>query len=134
MDYILYLLVAGVVCGVFGGVIYVLAKKDSAKDEERVKNLTKEQVETLTNTPYQAVDGLPNAVLVHGLILEIPKVTNSKAELVIMYYNEYYPNFRGQIVHMDVNVKMKEFTEHNLKVGDYVKVLLNEDKSPKVKF
>ena len=134
MDSILYLLVAGAFCGIFGGVIYVLAKKENAKDEERVKSLTKEQVDTLTNTPYQAIDGLPNAALVHGLILEIPKVTNSKAELVVMYYNEYYPNFRGQISHADVNVKIKEFTEHNLKVGDYVKMLLNEDKSPKIKF
>ena len=82
MDYILYLLVAVVVCGIFGGVVYVLAKKENAKDEERVKSLTKEQVDTLTNTPYQAVSGLPNAALVHGLILEIPKVTSSKAELV----------------------------------------------------
>ena len=71
MDYIVYLLAAVVVCGIFGGVVYVLAKKENAKDEERVKSLTKEQVDTLTNTPYQAVSGLPNAALVHGLILEI---------------------------------------------------------------
>lgn len=133
MEYLLYLLVAVVVCGVFGGVIYVLAQKDRAKDEERISNLTEEQKRAILTTPYLGVQGLPNAVLAHGLIYEIPKMTNRKAELVVMYNNEYYPNVRG-ISHADINVSMKEFNEHNLKVGDYVKILLNEDKFPKLYF
>ena len=42
-------------------------------------------------------------------------------------------NGRG-ISHADINVSMKEFNEHNLKVGDYVKILFNEDKFPKLYF
>lgn len=133
MEYLLYLLVAVVVCGGFGGVIYVLAQKDKQKDEERISNLTEEQKQTLLTTPYLGVQGLPNAVLAHGLICEIPKITNRKASLVILYNNEYYPNGRG-ISHADINVSIKEYNEHNLKTGDYVKILLNEDKFPKVIF
>lgn len=133
MEEILYTLIGVVVCAIFGGVIYILAKKDKAKDEERISNLTEEQKKAILTTPYLGVQGLPNAVLAHGLIYEIPKMTNRKAALVVMFNNEYYPNGNG-ISHADINVSMKEFNEHNLKVGDYVKILLNEDKFPKLYF
>ena len=134
IDYIIYLLAAVVICGIFGGVIYFLAKKDRQNDEERVKALTPQQKEILISTSYEQAVGLKNGVLVQGLIYEIPKTTSRKAELVVMFYNQYYPNFRGEIIHADVNVPIQEFQRYNLKVGDYVKLLLNEDKPAKVVF
>jgi hypothetical protein len=133
MEEILYTLVGVVVCAILGGVVYVLAKNDKKKDEERISNMTEEQKREILTTPYLGVSGLPNAVLAHGLIYEIPKMTNRKAELVVMFNNEYFPNGNG-ISHADINVSIKEFNEHNLKVGDYVKILLNEDKFPKLYF
>ena len=134
IDYIIYLLAAVVICGILGGVIYFLAKKDRQNDEERVRTLTPQQKEILISTSYEQAVGLTNGVLVQGLIFEIPKTTSRKAELVVMFYNQYYPNFRGEIIHADVNVPIQEFQRYNLKVGDYVKLLLNEDKPAKVVF
>ena len=134
IDYIIYLLAAVVICGILGGVIYFLAKKDRQNDEERVRTLTPQQKEILISTSYEQAVGLTNGVLVQGLIYEIPKTTNRKAELVVMFYNQYYPNFRGEIIHADVNVPIQEFQRYNLKAGDYVKLLLNEDKPAKVVF
>ena len=133
MEYILYLLGGVGICAIFGGVIYVLTKKDEINDEERISNLTEEQKKILIETPYLEVVAMPNAALVHGLIYEIPKVTKTKASLVIMYNNQYYPNMRG-LSHADINVPIEAFKEYDLKVGDYVNILLNEDKHPKVVF
>ena len=72
------------VVGVFAAVVYYLAKKDGQKDEERISNLTEEQKKILLETPYLEAPGFPNGVLAHGLIYEIPKMTGSKVELVVM--------------------------------------------------
>lgn len=134
LDSIIYLLAAVIICGIFGGVIYLLAKKDRQNDEQRVQALTNEQKQRLISTPYQHAVGTKNGVLVQGLIYEIPKTTNSKAELVVMFYNEYYPNFQGQIIHADVNMAINEFQQYNLRVGSYVTLMLNEDKPAKIVF
>ena len=125
-------LFGGLVCAVFGVIVYNLAKKDKSRDEERVKSLTEEQKRILTETPYMSVEKLPNAALVQGLIYEIPKKTSHKAELVVLYYNQYFPNFRGEIIHLDLNMPLKTLEQQNLKAGDFVKVILNEDKTPKI--
>jgi hypothetical protein len=121
------------VVGVFAAVVYYLAKKDGQKDEERIRNLTEEQKKILLETPYLEAPGFPNGVLAHGLIYEIPKMTGSKVELVVMLNARYYPNSKG-LAHADIKMSLKEFQRQGLKVGDYVKVLLNEDKSPKIVF
>ncbi len=121
------------VVGVFAAVVYYLAKKDGEKDEERISNLTEEQKKILLETPYLEAPGFPNGVLAHGLIYEIPKMTGSKVELVVMLNARYYPNSKG-LAHADIKMSLKEFQRQGLKVGDYVKVLLNEDKSPKIVF
>jgi len=125
------ILIGVVLIGIFIPIMCVLAKKSNEKTKERVMSLTEDQKECLTNTPYQSADNMPKAVVVHGLIHEVTNKTNSNVSLAVMYYNRYYPNYRDQITHLDVKMPLKTFEDNNLKAGDYIKVLLNEDKTPK---
>jgi hypothetical protein len=60
-------------------------------------------------------------------------MTGSKVELVVMLNARYYPNSKG-LAHADIKMSLKVFQRQRLKEGDYAKVLLNEDKSPKIVF
>lgn len=128
------ILLGTVLFAAFIGVVFALAKKQNMKDEDRVNTLTDEQKRILTTTPYELVENLPHAAKVIGLIHEIPKVTNSKVKLVIMYYNMYFPNMMQKILSVNINIPYSVYLEHNLKPGDYVKIIFNEDNAPKIVF
>ena len=53
LEFLGYLLAGIVVCGIFGGIIYILAKKEQSDLEEKLNTLTQEQKDVLINTPYQ---------------------------------------------------------------------------------
>lgn len=134
LDYLVGLLLAVIVCVGLGVIVYFISNKDKANTQERVNSLTEEQKRILTTTPYELVENLPHAAKVQGLIHEIPNVTNSKAKLVVLYYNMYFPNMMKQILSVNISVPYDVFTQYNLKPGDYVKIILNEDKTPKIVF
>lgn len=124
--------IVGAVVGAFAGVVLYLAKKQRKKDAERIAAMTDEQKQTLIETPDVPAQGMLNAAVAQGLIWEVKRKGASKVSLVVMIYNTYYPNFREQFQSVDVNVKADVFDNMGLKEGDYVKVLLNQDKLPEL--
>lgn len=134
LEFLGYLLAGIVVCGIFGGIIYILAKKEQSDLEEKLNTLTQEQKDVLIDTPYQEALDCPNGVIVCGMIYEMKEKSTGSFSLYVLYYNTYFPNFREQICNMSINVSAKMVGEHNLKSGDYINVLLNEDKNPKIVF
>lgn len=133
MDFIA-LLIGIIICAIFGVVVYIWSKKDQADLEENLKNLTQEQKEKLINTPYQEAPDCPNGAIVCGMIYEMKKKKTGGFSLYTMYYNTYFPNFKNQIIYMDISISANIAEEHNLKNGDFIKVLVNEDKKPKIIF
>lgn len=122
-----------IVCVIFyGGIIYVLGKRAQKDFEEKLKNVTQEQKDILINTQYQVALNCPNGVIVCGMIYEMKKKLLGGFSLYVIYYNTYFPNFKKQISYMNVSVSAKIAEENNLKNGDFIKILLNEDKSPKI--
>lgn len=134
LTYIGYLFVAVIVCFIFGVIVYVLSQKSRNKFEEVLKTIPDEKKAVLINTPYEPVPDLPNGVIVMALIYEMKQKSNGGLSLNAMFYNTYYPNFREQLMDMNVTVSAKEAKGHELKNYDFIKVLLNEDKNPKIVF
>ncbi|WP_124098765.1 hypothetical protein [Ruminococcus sp. Marseille-P6503] len=130
MEYI----VAGIIVGAFIGVSFYIAKKDVKKDAERAASMTDYQKQTLIETPDVPAQGLLNAAVTQGIIYEVKRKGTSDVSLIVMFYNRYYPNLKNQFQHADICMKAEEFGAHCLKEGDYVKLLLNEHKSPKLVF
>ena len=121
VDKMLGLLIGVIVCAIFGGIIYVLAKKHNELTKELINGLTDEQKEKLMNT------SLENNVLTKGLIAVEPKVGNSKTQLKVLVYNMYYPNCMKEFILADVSISTKQHNEYNLKQGDYITISLDEN-------
>lgn len=121
MEKILTYVIAGAICAVFIGVIYVLAKKQMALKEELLKTLSEEQKKELEEA------SLSNNSLTKGFIAMEPKVGNNKTELKVLFYNTYYPNMMNQFSLADISIPTKTYNEQNLKKGDYIKMSLNEN-------
>lgn len=121
LDKMLGLLIGVVVCAIFGGVIYVLAKKHNELKEALISGLTDEQKEVLINASME------NNVLTKGLIAVEPKVGNSKTQLKVLIYNMYYPNSMKEFNLADISVPTQKYNELNLKQGDYIIVSLDEN-------
>lgn len=120
-DKILGLVIAVVVCAIFGFIIYILVKKQNERVAEIVNSLTDEQKEKLINA------SLDNCSLTLGLIAAEPKVKTNKTALNLLVYNMYYPNQMKQFIPADISISKEQYNAHNLKQGDYIKISLNEN-------
>ena len=116
-----------VVCAILGFIIYIIAKKESAKNEERVKTLTEEQKQTLINAPVTPFSNYGGGVIVKALLYEINTKSQSKAKIVVLYYNTYYPNSLYKIQWMDITIPAKTLEEHQLRQGDYVNMKIDQN-------
>lgn len=114
-------LIGGIICAIFGYVIYILAKKQKAQTAEMVSALTDDQKEELMNA------SMDNCSLTKGFIAAEPKVGSMKTQLKVLVYNMYYPNSMKEYILADISISTKQYNEHNLKQGDYIKVSLDEN-------
>ncbi len=122
---LLYLLVGLVICAIFAVIVYFLAKKGNAKNDERVKKLTEEQKNLMINTPMEEVNDKNGSVIVKGFVSEIPKRGNKKSSLVVLYYNTYFPNGLNEFQWADLSASNEELDKHQIKEGSFVKLMLN---------
>lgn len=113
-----------IACTIFGFIVFKIAKKEKAKNEERVKSLTEEQKQFLINAPVTQLSNLGEGVIVKGLLYEVI-LKGQKAKLVVLFYNTYFPNSLYSISWADITIPAKELQEHELVQGDYVNMEIN---------
>ncbi|MCR5210148.1 MAG: rhomboid family intramembrane serine protease [Lachnospiraceae bacterium] len=122
-------LVGGVIFGVIWAVIY--SKKMKEKTAEYIKNLSDEQLDILSNTPYRNLGDpkRPNAVVVKGMVMDM-KEKGDKTVFSILFYDRYFPNSDGLTVTDIVKLPNKKVKEMGIRLNGYVDMVLNEDKDP----
>ena len=130
MEYV----IVGAIVGAFIGVVFYLAKKQNANDEQMAASLGDDIKSYLMNTPMRPVEGLPNGAAVAGYVYNVNKQNQQYVWLTVLYYNQYFPNMRDKIISCDVKVSIADAQAHGVAPNSAVTVLFNEDKRPQLIF
>ncbi len=130
MEYV----IVGAIVGAFIGVVFYLAKKQNANDEQMAASLGEDIKSYLMNTPMRPVEGLPNGAAVAGYVYNVNKQNQQYVWLTVLYYNQYFPNMRDKIISCDVKVSIADAQAHGVAPNSAVTVLFNEDKRPQLIF
>lgn len=130
MEYV----IVGAIVGAFIGVVFYLAKKQNANDEQMAASLGEDIKSYLMNTPMRPVEGLPNGAAVAGYVYNVNKQNQQYVWFTVLYYNQYFPNLRDKIISCDVKVSIVDAQAHGVAPNSAVTVLFNEDKRPQLIF
>ena len=130
MEYV----IVGAIVGAFIGVVFYLAKKQNANDEQMAASLGEDIKSYLMNTPMRPVEGLPNGAAVAGYVYNVNKQNQQFVWFTVLYYNQYFPNMRDKIISCDVKVSIADAQAHGVAPNSAVTVLFNEDKRPQLIF
>lgn len=121
--------IAGAIVGAFIGVIAYFAKKGETDRQNWVENLTEDQKNRLQATEVKFVEGKKNEWTQEGMICNMVEKGN-KFACKVLWYNKVIPNnLYEQIQDGDLAVSKEEKENHNLKVGDFVKVYIAPEKT-----
>ena len=71
------------------------------------------------------VSNRDGGVIAKGLLYEITLKGKSKANLVVLFYNTYYPNALNQIHWADISIPIKTLEDHQLNQEDYVNIKID---------
>lgn len=130
MEYV----IVGAIVGAFIGVVFYLAKKQNANDEQMAASLGDDIKNYLMNTPMRPVDGIPNGAAVAGYVYNVRKQNQQYVWFTVMYYNQYFPSLRDKIISCDVKVSIADAQAHGVAPNSAVTLLFNEDKTPQLIF
>lgn len=130
MEYV----IVGAIVGAFIGVVFYLAKKQNANDEQMAASLGDDIKNYLMNTPMRPVDGIPNGAAVAGYVYNVKKQNQQYVWFTVMYYNQYFPSLRDKIISCDVKVPIADAQAHGVAPNSAVTLLFNEDKTPQLIF
>ncbi|MBR7008568.1 MAG: hypothetical protein IKH90_08075 [Ruminococcus sp.] len=130
MEYI----IVGAIVGAFIGVVFYLAKKQNANDEQMAASLGDDIKSYLMNTPMRPVDGIPNGAAVAGYVYNVNKQNQQYVWFTVLYYNQYFPSLRDKIISCDVKVSIADAQAHGVAPNSAVTLLFNEDKRPQLIF
>ena len=130
MEYV----IVGAIVGAFIGVVFYLAKKQNANDEQMAASLGEDIKSYLMNTPMRPVEGLPNGAAVAGYVYNVNEQNQQYVWFTVLYYNQYFPNMRDKIISCDVKVSIADAQAHGVAPNSAVTVLFNEDKRPQLIF
>ena len=120
-------LVIGLIIAVFVVVVFLIAKKDAAERNEMVSKLTDEQKEFLQATEPEFVES--NAWVQDAIVVKIQD-KGAKFDIRLLWYNKTMENNEYKTITIaDASIKKSEQEEHNLKVGDAVKLYIAPEKT-----
>ena len=120
-------LIIGLIIAVFVVVVFLIAKKDAAERNEMVSKLTDEQKEFLQATEPEFVES--NAWVQDALVAKIQD-KGAKFDIRLLWYNKTMENNEYKTITIaDASIKKSEQEEHNLKVGDAVKLYIAPEKT-----
>lgn len=125
-------LIAGAIVGVFIVIVFIGIKLTNKKMDQALNEVGEDVKDYLINTPYKNVENIANAVYAPAYVHTVTPKGNGGAALYLLFYNRYFPNSLEQFNPADINISKAEYSEHPVKAGDRVYILLNQDKGAKV--
>lgn len=121
--------IAGVIIGVFIGVIAYFAKKGEVERQKILASITEEQKTRLESTEVKFIEGKNNEWTQEGMICNMVDKGNKYACKILWYNRVIQNNLYKQIQDGDLTINKNEAVSHNLKTGDFVKVYIAPEKT-----
>ena len=119
--------IIGAVIGAFVAAVFAIAKKDAKERDEMVSKLSDEQKERIMNAEPDFVE--QNAWVQEAMVAKIVE-KGTKLDLRLLWYNTTIGNNENNSITIaDASISKKEQEEHNVKVGDFVKLYIAPEKT-----
>ena len=119
--------IIGAVIGAFVAAVFAIAKKDAKERDEMVSKLSDEQKERIMNAEPDFVE--QNAWVQEAMVAKIVE-KGTKLDLRLLWYNTTIGNNENNSITIaDASISIKEQEEHNVKVGDFVKLYIAPEKT-----
>lgn len=119
--------IIGAVIGAFVAVVFTIAKKDSKERDEMVSKLSDEQKDRIMAAEPEFVE--QNAWVQEAMVAKMTE-KGSKYDLRLLWYNKTLGNNeQNTITIADASVTKAEKEEHDVKVGDFVKLYIAPEKT-----
>ncbi|MCR5476419.1 MAG: hypothetical protein K6E92_02200 [Lachnospiraceae bacterium] len=119
--------IGGLIVAAIVVVCVLVAKKDAKEKDEMVAKLTPEQKSRLMEAKPDFVE--ESAWVQEAMVAKITE-KGSKCDLRLLWYNTTLGNNEnGEITIADASVTKAQQTEHDLKVGDFVKLYIAPEKT-----
>ena len=119
--------IIGAVIGAFVAAVFAIAKKDAKERDEMVSKLSDEQKERIMNAEPDFVE--QNAWVQEAMVAKIVE-KGTKLDMRLLWYNTTIGNNENNSITIaDASISKKEQEEHNVKVGDFVKLYIAPEKT-----
>lgn len=120
MTFLGYLLAALVPCAVIVVLCFIFLKRDNAKLEDLLQNVSDEDKERLKNMPYTKKDGL--MYVTDGLVADI-REDKGKANVYLLFYNSP----RGEFYDQKAKLSSDELRSRGISKGGFIPCLMKFD-------
>jgi hypothetical protein len=119
--------IMGAIIGAIVGVVYVIAKKDSKERDEMVAKLTEAEKQRLMDTEVE-FKGESEWVQEAYVAKMVEK--GGKFDVRLLWYHKVMNNAEENTITIaDASLKKAEKEEHDVKVGDFVKMYFAPEKT-----
>ena len=119
--------IIGAIIGAFVAVVFAIAKKDAKEKDEMVSKLTEEQKDRIMKAEVEFVE--QNAWTQEAMVAKIVE-KGTKFDVRLLWYNTTLGNNENNSITIaDASISKKEQEEHNVKVGDFVKLYIAPEKT-----
>lgn len=119
--------IIGAIIGAFVAVVFKIAKKDAAERDEMVSKLSDEQQDRLMSAEVEFVE--ENAWVQEAMVAKMVE-KGSKFDVRMLWYNTTMGNNENQTITIaDATITKAEQAEHDVKVGDFVKMYIAPEKT-----
>ena len=120
--------IVGAIIGAFVGVCFAIAKREGKAKEALEAQLTYEQKERLMNTEVNFVE--ESAWIQEAIVAKMVE-KGSKFDIRLLWYNKTLggDDLSNKFTIADASLKKAEQQEHDVKVGDIVKLYMAPEKT-----
>ena len=121
MEYVISLLVVGVLIGGFCLVVMRMFKKESADRDRWLAEIPPDQLEELKKKDYQTYAPEPGLLLADAIVTELIPDKKGKIKVCLIFYSTVIEDYTSHYVKVEASV----CRERQIKKGDFIKVLLD---------
>lgn len=129
LDYLLYIVIALVVVGVFALVVILLAKKGNKEMNGWLTQMTEEQKAYLRDNQVRDYDEKKHTWVQKAYVAQALDKGDKIAVKLLWYNTVIQNNTLNDFQYADVKVSKTDYEGHGLRLGSYVNMFINPEKA-----
>ena len=129
MEKIVYLLFALIPIGIITVIIFIVSKKENAKLEDLLSNMSPEDLAELKNKQYSEIDGNKKLSETMGLVASVTD-KGAKSMIKILFYN--VP--RDEIYSVDKKISSEDIASKGIRKGAFIPCIMKFDEEYQIHY